>query len=103
MFISPWLTLSALRQAEGTRSLQPTTFTIRDYFHHINTSFFDAGDPAVVTAQEVADLDSMHIARATNKRLHALLVTEYADHLEALNIEALKKLPGSVLVRLDVL
>src|SRR5690554_3370287 len=103
MFISPWLTLSALRQAEGTRSLQPTTFTIRDYFNDIDTALFDAGDPAVVAAQVVADLDSMDTAGAANERLHALLITENADHFKAFNIEAFEELPGSILVRSDVL
>src|SRR5690606_37236218 len=101
--ISPWLTLSALRQAECARPLQPTTFPIRYYLDHIDTTFLDAGNPAVVTAQIITDLDPVNASRATNECLHALVVAEHADHLEPLDIETFEELPDPVLVRLDVL
>src|SRR5690606_12156432 len=73
------------------------------YFNDIDTTFLDAGDPAVVAAQVVADLDSMHTAGAANQRLHALLIAQHPDHLETFDIEAFEELSGPILIRFDIL
>src|SRR5690606_25987069 len=84
------------------RPLQPTAFTIRNYFNNIDFGIIDYNNPSMIASQIISHLHSMHPARPFYKTEDRSLSPKNAYHLEGLDIETFQELPNTRLIRLDI-
>ncbi|ALN20977.1 hypothetical protein DW68_020790 [Ectopseudomonas mendocina S5.2] len=94
--------LRALFERKASRSLQPTTITIRDYFDNLDSGSLHRHYSAMISSKVIPHLNSMHPACTANQSKRTGIVRKSTNHLETLYIKPFKKLSSTSFIRLDL-